>query len=70
MEAKVSGSCGGSEHFMTACSCDTAESASSWTILMSTDASREYEVLWASGDDESRCERLTPIIFLGVCLLG
>lgn len=49
---------------MTACSSDSADSASSWTILLSTDVSDGYEVLYSSDDDESRCERLTPIVIV------
>jgi hypothetical protein len=41
---------------MTAGSSANAESASKWTIFISTDVSREKGVL-RSDDEESRCER-------------
>jgi hypothetical protein len=57
METKVSGSCGGNEHLMTAGSSATTESSSKCTIFMSTDGSREKGLLRSSDDEESRCER-------------
>lgn len=48
---------------MTAGLSETAESASRWTIFISTDCSREYGVLVSSDDDtESPRERLIPIV--------
>jgi hypothetical protein len=49
---------------------ESAESASKWAILISADVSRDKGVLRSSDDEESRCERLTPIVCAELSVMG